>query len=114
MTAIAAPAGRITTMTVGRVGYGLSRELREKSEAELSAQAIARYRARAADIANSSGYAGYTLREVNVANCRAERPTAHAAGPRDGRADGRRGVAGRGGRQDRVSVTVSGSVQLTK
>lgn len=66
MAAIGQLAGRIATLTINRVGYSLSRETREKSEAEVAAQAIARYRAKAADYAKQFGYAGYTLREVNV------------------------------------------------
>lgn len=66
MQAIGALTGRITTMTIARVGYGLSRELREKVEGEVAAQAIARYRAKAADYAKQFGFGGYTIREVNV------------------------------------------------
>ena len=68
MPAIAQLSGRITTLTISRVGYGLSRELREKSEALVSADAIARYRAKAADYAKQFGYSGYTIREVNVSS----------------------------------------------
>jgi predicted secreted protein len=66
MQAIGQLSGRITTLTISRVGYAISRELREKSESEVSGQAIARYRAKAADYAKQFGYAGYALREVNV------------------------------------------------
>lgn len=66
MPAIGALTGRIGTMTVARVSYGVSRELREKVEGEVSAQAIARYRAKAAEVAKQFGYAGYAIREVNV------------------------------------------------
>ncbi len=66
MPAIAALTGRIASMTISRVGYGLSRELREKLEGDLAAQAIARYRAKAADYAKQFGYAGFSIREVNV------------------------------------------------
>ena len=66
MQAIAQLSGRITTLTISRVGYNLSRELREKVEGEVAAQAIARYRAKAADYARQFGYTGYTIREVNV------------------------------------------------
>ena len=45
MQAIGQLTGRITTLTISRVAYSLSRELREKTEGEVSAQAIARYRA---------------------------------------------------------------------
>ena len=68
MQAIGQLSGRITTLTIARVGYNLSRELREKVEGEVSAQAIGRYRAKAADYAKQFGYAGYTLREVNVSS----------------------------------------------
>ena len=66
MPAIGALTGRITTMTIARVGYNLSRELREKAEGEVTAQAIARYRAKAAEQARLFGYAGYVVREVSV------------------------------------------------
>jgi predicted secreted protein len=66
MPAIAQLVGRISSLTVQRVGYGLSRELRERSEAEVTGQAIARYRAKAADYAKHFGYTGYTIREVSV------------------------------------------------
>lgn len=66
MQAIAALTGRITSMTIARVGYNLSRELREKLEGDLAAQAIARYRVKAGDYAKQFGYTGFTIREVNV------------------------------------------------
>ncbi|MBC7482344.1 MAG: SIMPL domain-containing protein [Rhizobacter sp.] len=66
MQAIGQLTGRITTLTISRVGYNLSRELREKSEGEVSAQAITRYRAKAAEYAKQFGYAGYVIREVSV------------------------------------------------
>lgn len=66
MQGIGALTGRIGTMTIARVGYALSRELREKVEGDVAAQAIARYRAKAADYAKQFGYAGYTIREVAV------------------------------------------------
>ena len=66
MPAIGQLTGKITTMTIARVGYGISRELREKVEGDVAAQAIARYRAKAAEYAKQFGYAGYTVREVHV------------------------------------------------
>ena len=66
MTAISQLTGRITTLTVARVNYGLSRDVREKAEAEVAAQAIARYRAKAGDYARRFGYAGYAVREISV------------------------------------------------
>lgn len=66
MTAIGQLTGRIGTLSIARVAYGVSRELREKAEGEVTAQAIARYRAKAAEIAKLFGAPGYTIREVNV------------------------------------------------
>jgi predicted secreted protein len=63
---IAQVAGRLGTVTVARVGYTLSRETRERVEADAVSQAITRFRARAADYAKQFGFNGYTVREVNV------------------------------------------------
>ena len=68
MQAIGQLTGRIGTLTINRVGYAISRELRERSESEVSAQAIAHYRAKAADYAKQFGYAGYSIREVSVSS----------------------------------------------
>ncbi|HWH83743.1 MAG TPA: SIMPL domain-containing protein [Burkholderiaceae bacterium] len=114
MAAIGKLSGRITTLTIGRVGYNLSRELREKSEKDVSAQAIARYRAKAADVAKQFGFGGYTLREVNVSS------NEQQPGPRPMMMQMRAVAApapddalpvepGKG----TVTVTVSGTVQLT-
>lgn len=66
MAAIGQLTGRISTMTIARVSYNLSHELREKAEVDVASQAIARYRAKADAYARQFGYAGYTVREVNV------------------------------------------------
>ena len=114
MQAIGQLSGRITTLTINRVGYNLSRELRERSEGEISAQAIASFRSKAADYAKQFGYAGYAIREVAV-NSASEQP------PRPMMMEMRAKAAsisdealpvepGKG----TVSVNVSGTVQLTK
>ncbi len=64
--AIARLAGRITTLTVARVSHSLSREAREQVEADVAAQAIARFRQRADAVARQFGFSGYALREVSV------------------------------------------------
>lgn len=103
--------GRIRTLTVGRIGHGLSRELRERTETEVSAEAIARYRQKAADVARQFGYKRYVLREVQVSG---GEPVLHA---RDSRmqamaapAEGEPLPIDAG--KATVSVNVSGSVQL--
>jgi predicted secreted protein len=59
-------AGRINTLTLGNVSFGLSREARARVEAEVTAQAIERFRAKAQDISKGFGFAGFTVREVSV------------------------------------------------
>jgi predicted secreted protein len=114
MAAIGQLTGRITTLTISRVGYTLSRELREKSEAEVSGQAIAHYRAKAADYAKQFGYSGYTIREVNVSTNEPQQPMPMAAmrmKTMSASADESLPVEpGKG----TVTVNVSGTVQLVK
>jgi predicted secreted protein len=59
-------AGRITTLTVGGVGFGLSREQRAKVETEAQSIAIENFKQKAGELAKGFGFAGYTLREVSV------------------------------------------------
>jgi len=112
MPAIGQLTGRITTMTIARVGYSLSRELRDKVEGDVTAQAIARYRAKAADVTKQFGYSGYTIREVNV---NSGEPVMYAAAPMlrakamSASSDESLPIeAGKG----TVTVTVNGSVQM--
>lgn len=66
MAAISQLGGRINSMSIAGVGFSLSREAREQVESQLSAQAIARFRARAAEQAKAFGYSGFSVREVSV------------------------------------------------
>lgn len=59
-------AGKIQTMTLAGVSFGLSREQRTKVEAEAQAIAIERFKAKAAELAKAFNFSGYTLREVAV------------------------------------------------
>jgi predicted secreted protein len=109
---ISAAAGRIQTLTVSAVAFGLSREQRARVEGDAQSMAIERFKARAMDISRSFGFAGYTLREVNVnANDQgfAPRPRMLAMDARAGLADAP--VPVEAGKTS-VVVTVSGSVQL--
>jgi len=113
MSALAQLAGHLSTLTVARVGYSLARETRERVEADAAAQAIAKFRARAADYAKQLGYAGYAVREVNVGT--SEPPI----GPPMPRA---RMMAAAGADESipveagktTVTVQVNGSVQMTR
>lgn len=59
-------ANRITTLTVGGVGFGLSREQRAQVETEAQSIAIEAFKQKAGELAKGFGFAGYTLREVSV------------------------------------------------
>ena len=63
---ISAAAGKIQTLILGNVSFGLSREQRTKVEAEAQSLAIERFKTRASDIARGFGFGSYTLREINV------------------------------------------------
>lgn len=111
-TRITQAAARVTTMTIGSVGFGLSREQRAKVEGDAQHMAVERFKARAAELAREFGFSGYTLREVNVAS--------NDIGPvprlRMLAADARPAAAPEpvpveAGKAS-VTVTVSGSVQL--
>jgi predicted secreted protein len=65
---IAQLSGRITSLSIQRVGFLLSREAREKVEADVVAQAIARYRAKADSISKQFGFGNYAIREVSVSS----------------------------------------------
>jgi predicted secreted protein len=113
MAAIAQVAGRLPTVTVARVGYALSRETRERVEAEAASQAIARFRARAGDYAKQFGFGGYSVREVNVGSSDPVilQPMVRARMVASEAADASIPVeAGKA----TVTVSVNGSVQMTR
>lgn len=110
---ISAVAGRIQTLTLGQVKFGLSREEALRAESQVRATAIERFRTKANDIARGFGFGAYTLREISVNSDDANQPqplqrmrlamasseSAEAPVPVE---------AGR----STVTVTVSGTVQL--
>ena len=105
-------AGKISTLTLGQVSFGLSREARARVEAEVTAQAIERFKAKAQDVSKGFGFTGFTIREVSVnANDQgnAPRPRMMAMEAKMSSADA--AVPVEAGRST-VVVTVSGSVQM--
>lgn len=113
IAAISQLAGRLGTMTVARVGFGLSREARSKAEAEVAAQAIAHFRERAEAYARHFGFGAYSLREVTVGGSDGGGPVQPVMRSRvmaAGMADETQPVeAGK----TTVSVAVTGSIQLS-
>ncbi|MEO7828349.1 MAG: SIMPL domain-containing protein [Roseateles sp.] len=110
---IAQLTGRINTLTIARVGYSLSRESREKAEADITAQAIARYRAKAAEYAKLFGYGSYVVGEVNIASDEASAPRPMMA-MRMLKAESADAALPTEAGKATVTVSVNGSVQLTK
>lgn len=114
MAAISTLAGKLSGLTIKRVGFGLSPEARERATAEVAAQAIQRFKQRATDYAQQFGFAGYSVREVNVGSGEVSggpvqpmyRMAAEAA-PMS--ADAQPVAAGKA----TVTVTVNGSVQMS-
>lgn len=113
IAAISQLAGRITTLTVARVGYGLSKETREKAEGEATAQAIARYRAKADEAARLFGYSGYVIREVNISANEPAPPMPMLRGQAMAMAAEAAPLPVEPG-QGSVTVSVSGTIQLTR
>jgi predicted secreted protein len=104
-------AGRVTTLTIGNVGFGLSREQRAKVEVEAQNQAIDAFKQKADELAKGFGFSGYTLREVSVNASSGEpiRPRMMAAQAKSMASDAPLPIeAGK----TSVVVNVSGSVQL--
>ena len=108
---ITAAAGKIQSLTLANVGFALSREQRAKVEADAQAQAIERFKVKAAEVAKSFGFSGYSLREVSVnANDQGPvRPRMVAMEAKSAMSDSPIPVeAGKAS----VLVSVSGSVQM--
>jgi len=111
--AIARLATRISTLTVARVGFSLSRSAREQAEGELTAQAIDRFRAKAEAISRQFGFGAYAIREVTVgfdeppiAVPKYRVQAARAGGAAD------EALPVEAGKSE-VTVSVSGSVQMS-
>jgi predicted secreted protein len=61
-------SGLISGLTISNAAFSLSRELRNKVEAEAQDQAVERFKTKANDIARSFGFSGYVLRDVSVSS----------------------------------------------
>lgn len=112
---VAQLAGRLSQMNVTSVGYGLSRTLRERHEAEVTREAIQRFRTRAGEVAKAFGFGGYTLGEVSVRSGEAgpvpmPRMAMAMAKTADAESAPLPVEAGKGS----ITVTVSGNVLLTR
>ena len=107
-------AGKIATLTLGGVSFSLSRQARQQLESEVQAQAIERFKARAAEVAKGFGFGGYTLREVAVSSTDQDLPRPNP--PRMMAMEAKAAMSDMAvpveAGKSMVNVTVSGSIQL--
>jgi predicted secreted protein len=110
--AIAQLTGRVQSLAISRVGFSLSREAREKVDADVTAQAIAGFRSRAQAVTSQFGFKSYVVREVTVSSNEPQGgpvPMMRMQAARASMADEALPVeAGKAG----VTATVNGSVQM--
>ena len=104
-------AGRVPGLVVSQAAFRLSRERRERVERDVQAQAIAQFRAKAADIARSFGFNAYGLREVSVNAQDAGLPRMRMVAAEAASAPADAALPVEAGKTT-VTVNVSGSVQL--
>lgn len=109
--AISQLTGRVSTLSIGRVAFSLSREAREKVEGEVAAQAIARFRARADAVSKQFGFAGYSVREVAVSSDSPGLVAMPMARAQSMRASSDEALPVEAGKAS-VTAQVSGSVQM--
>ena len=112
MAAIGQLTGRITTMTIARVAYRLSREASQRVEAEVAAEAIAAFRAKAASYAKLFGYGGYAVREVNVTTSEPQPGPMPMMRMQAGGAAPARGARRSSPARRSVTANVNGTVQM--
>jgi predicted secreted protein len=110
---ISATAGKIQTLTMGNVGFSLSREAQQALESDVQAMAMERFKLRAGEIAKGFGFSAYSLREIAVSSTDQGggyvRPRVMAMQAKAVMSDAP--VAVEAGKS-MVNVTVSGSIQL--
>lgn len=110
---ISATAGKIQTLTMGNVGFSLSREAQQKLEADVQTLAIERFKTRADAVTKGFGFTGYTLREIAISSADQgggqPYPRAMAMQAKAAMSDAPVSVeAGK----SMVNVTVSGSIRM--
>ena len=109
---ITATAGKIQSLTLANVSFGLSREQRAKVEAEAQTIAIDRFKAKALEVSKGFGFSTYTLREVSInSNDQGNQPRPRMMAMAAKTEMGDSAVPVEAGKST-VLVNVSGSVQM--
>ena len=110
---ITSVAGRVQGMTVSQMQWEVSPELKRQTESRIQGQAVAQFQSRASALASSFGFGTYGLREVRVTNQEStgEQPQLRIAALQMDAAPSPMPIPAQAG-QSRVTVNVSGSIQL--
>jgi predicted secreted protein len=112
-TRISTTAGKIQSLTLGSVGFSLSREAQRQLESDVQAQAIEHFKVKAGEVAKGFGFQGYSLRDISISSADQEggRPSPRAMAMQAKAAMADAPVAVEAGKST-VNITVSGTVQL--
>jgi len=106
-------AGRVQSLTMAQVAFSLSRQAQQRLESEVQAQAIQRFRARAAEVTRAFGYQDFELREVSVSSADEGAPMMRApVMAMEMRAAASEAPVPVQPGKSTVSITVSGSIQM--
>lgn len=103
-------AGKLQTLTVASIHFGLTPEQFQTAQTKAQAQAIAKFRSNATDVAKGFGFSDYTLGEVHI-GAETPAPMMRQRMLTSASMAGDAPIAAEGG-TSQVTVTVSGSVQL--
>lgn len=109
---ITAAAARVTSMTISRIAFDLSREQRAAVEQDAQKLAIAQFKRQAEQLSKEFGFSGYGLREVSVnSSSSAPGPMPRMASMKASFGTSDAAVPVEAGKAE-VTVTVSGSIQM--
>lgn len=110
---ISTTVGKIQSLTLGHVGFSLSRQAQQKLESDVQSLAIERFKARANEVAKGFGFTAYTLRELSISSADqgGGQPYPRVMAMQAKAAMAEAPVAVEAGKST-VNVTVSGSIQL--
>ncbi len=106
-------SGAVPRMAVESAQFSLSREARQRLEAEVQSQAVQNFRQKAQQLAKDFGFQGYALRQINVGTVDRPQPVVPVmAMARMAVADAAPSPVPLEAGKDEVQITVGGSVQL--
>lgn len=112
--AVSSLAGQLdSTMQVGNVAFSLSPDAQRAAAEKLTGEAIASFRRQAESAARAFGYNGYSVREVNVGRETPPRPFVNMRAMAAAAPAAEKTMPIEGGKT-RVTVNVSGSVQMMR